>query len=45
MFDWWASIHPYTKKPVVGVILVWQPTNAMVVKKRKKIDDYDDLAF
>ena len=45
VFDWWASIHPYTKKPVVGVILVWQPTNAMVVKKRKKIDDYDDLAF
>jgi len=44
-FDWWVAIHPFTKKPVVGVILVWQPTNAMVLEKKTETDDYDDLAF
>jgi len=44
-FDWWAAIHPFTKKPVVGVILVWQPSNAMVLEKKTETDDYDDLAF
>ena len=44
-FNWWAAIHPFTKKPVVGVILVWQPTNAMVLEKKTETDDYDDLAF
>jgi hypothetical protein len=44
-FDWWASIHPYTKKPVVGVILVWQPTNALILESDTENDDYDDLSF
>ena len=44
-FDWWASIHHHTKKPVVGVILVWQPTNALILESDTENDDYDDLSF
>ena len=44
-YDWWAAMHPFTQKPVVGVILVWQPSNAMILENESETDDYDDLAF
>jgi hypothetical protein len=45
LFDWWATIHPYTEKPVIGVILVWQPTNAIVLESDNETSEYDDLGF
>lgn len=44
-FDWWATIHPFTKKPVVGVILVWRPSSAMVLEKSVETQEYDDLGL
>ena len=44
-YDWWAAMHPFTQKPVVGVILVWQPSNAMILENESETDDYDDLGF
>ena len=44
-FDWWATIHPFTKKPVVGVVLVWRPSSAIAIEKSAENEEYDDLAF
>jgi len=44
-FDWWATIHPFTKKPVVGVVLVWRPSSAIALEKSAENEEYDDLAF
>ena len=44
-FDWWATIHPFTKKPVVGVVLVWRPSSALALEKSAENEEYDDLAF
>ncbi len=43
--DWWAANHPFTQKPVVGVVMVWQPSNAMIIENTTETDDYDDLGF
>lgn len=45
LHDWWATIHPYTNKPVVGVIMVWQPSNALAVQNTKETNEFDDLGF
>ena len=31
--NWWAANHPYTKKPVVGVVLTWRPEARDFVEK------------
>jgi hypothetical protein len=45
LHDWWATIHPLSEKPVVGVIMVWQPSNAMIIKNSEETEEYDDLGF
>ena len=44
-YDWWATVHPYTKKPVVGVILTWQPSNAVMQESSTETTTFDDLGF
>lgn len=44
-YDWWAVMHPLTEKPVVGSILVWQPSNAMTIESNIESNEYDDLPF
>ena len=44
-YDWWATVHPYTKKPVVGVILTWQPSNAVMQDYSTETTTFDDLGF
>jgi hypothetical protein len=44
-YDWWATMHPFTQKPVVGVVMVWQPSNAMIIENNSETDDYDDFGF
>ena len=43
--DWWAAMHPFTQKPVVGVVMVWRPSNAMIIESNSETEDYDDLGF
>ena len=43
--DWWAANHPFTQKPVVGVVMVWRPSNAMIIENNSETEDYDDLGF
>lgn len=43
--DWWATIHPFSQKPVIGSILVWQPSFAMILDESEETDDYDYLDF
>jgi len=31
--SWWTTIHPYTEKPVVGVVVTWTPSDAGFLKK------------
>ena len=44
-YDWWKTIHPYTKKPVVGVVLTWQPSNAVMQESSTETTTFDDLGF
>lgn len=45
LHDWWATMHPFNQKPVVGVVMVWQPSNALIMENTEESDDYDDLGF
>ena len=44
-YDWWAAIHPLSEKPVVGVIMVWQPSNALILENTAESEEFDDLGF
>ena len=38
-YDWWATKHPVTKKPVVGVVVTWTPNaseNSSKINKELK---------
>ncbi len=43
-YDWWAALHPFSQKPVVGAILVWQPSFALIDESNES-DNYDYLDF
>ena len=43
-YDWWAALHPFSQKPVVGAILVWQPSFALIDESIES-DNYDYLDF
>lgn len=44
-YDWWAANHPFSQKPVVGAILVWQPSFALILDEGTESDEYDYLDF
>ena len=44
-YDWWATMHPFSQKPVVGAILVWQPSFALIIDESTESDEYDHLDF
>lgn len=44
-YDWWATMHPFSQKPVVGAILVWQPSFALIIDESTESDQYDHLDF
>ena len=44
-YDWWATMHPFNQKPVVGAILVWQPSFALIIDESTESDEYDYLDF
>ena len=44
-YDWWATMHPFSQKPVVGAILVWQPSFALIIDESTESDEYDYLDF
>tara|TARA_B100001057_G_scaffold497870_1_gene603214 strand:- start:870 stop:2183 length:1314 start_codon:yes stop_codon:yes gene_type:complete len=44
-YDWWAAMHPFSQKPVVGAILVWQPSFALIIDESTESDEYDYLDF
>ena len=35
-YDWWATNHPITGKPVVGVVVTWSPEASVYSSKVKK---------
>ena len=45
LYDWWAAMHPLNKKPVVGVVLVWKPSNVNGLQNTDESEDFDELGF
>lgn len=44
-FDWWAAMHPLNNKPVVGVVLVWKPSNVTGLQNADESEEFDELGF